>query len=213
MSAVDASPAMGELGTGSQQLSRLCHDLRQYVAAGLALSELSADRIDDDAGLDRLSLIHQQFAAIAELLEVEQGPAQRIGGVNLTQLAGECAEVVRVTYRAPVIFERAARIVVAGDKTLLRRAIGNLLDNACRAAGSSGHVLIRVGSTDEDAYVEVTDDGPGFGGVTSGTGHGLYVVAAAARACDGRLEITSAPTAGTTVRLCFATGYRAVRSA
>ncbi|TDW78066.1 sensor histidine kinase [Kribbella pratensis] len=213
MSALDASRAKGESGIGSEQLSRFCHDLRQYVAAGLALSEPTADRIEDDTGLDRLSLIHQQFAAIAELLDVEQETAQRIGGVNLTQLAGECAEVVRVTYRAPVIFEPAARIVVAGDKTLLRRAIGNLLDNACRAAGSSGHVLLRVGSTDDDAYVEVSDDGPGFGGVTCGTGHGLSVVAGAARACGGRLEITSAPASGTTVRLCFATGYRAVRSA
>ncbi|MEV4264086.1 HAMP domain-containing sensor histidine kinase [Kribbella sp. NPDC049584] len=213
MSALDASRANGESGIGSEQLSRFCHDLRQYVAAGLALSEPTADRIEDDTGLDRLSLIHQQFAAIAELLDVEEETAQRIGGVNLTQLAGECAEVVRVTYRAPVIFERAARIVVAGDKTLLRRAIGNLLDNACRAAGSSGHVLIRVGSTEDDAYVEVSDDGPGFGGVTSCTGHGLAVVAAAARACDGRLEINSAPASGTTVRLCFATGYRTVRSA
>jgi signal transduction histidine kinase len=212
MSALDASRAKSESGIGSEQLARFCHDLRQYVAAGLALSEPTAHRIEDDTGLDRLSLIHQQFAAIAELLDVEQ-TAQRIGGVNLTQLAGECAEVVRATYRAPVIFERAARIVVAGDKTLLRRAIGNLLDNACRAAGSSGHVLIRVGSTEDDAYVEVSDDGPGFGGVTSGTGHGLSVVAGAARACDGRLEITSAPASGTTVRLCFATGYRTVRSA
>jgi signal transduction histidine kinase len=215
MSVADTSPATGEQAGGSQQLSRLCHDLRQYVAAGLILSEQPADEADTDTdtGLERLSLIHQQLSAIAELLDVEQEPAPRIGGVNLTQLAGECAELVRVTYRAPVIFERAARVVVFGHKALLRRAIGNLLDNACRAAGGSGQVQLRVDASDSEAYVEVSDDGPGFGAVTSGTGHGLSVVAAAARACDGRLEIISAPAAGTTVRLCFGTGHRAMRSA
>ena len=212
MSAADASPAMEEIAGSSQHLSRLCHDLRHYVAAGMLLCEPSANEAED---LDpaRLRLIQQQFTAIAELLDVEQESTPRIGGVNLTQLAGECAEVVRVTHRAPVIFERAARVVVSADKALLRRAIGNLLDNACRAAGTSGHVQLRVDSVDGEAYVEVSDDGPGFGGVTFGTGHGLYVVAAAARACEGRLEIISTPGTGTTVRLCFAAGYRAVRSA
>lgn len=211
MSVADTSPATGEQAGGSQQLSRLCHDLRQYVAAGLVLSEPSAD--DADTGLGRLGLIHQQLSAIAELLDVEQEPAPRIGGVNLTQLAGECAELVRVTYRAPVIFERAAHVVVFGQKVLLRRAIGNLLDNACRAAGGSGQVQLRVDASDSEAYVEVSDDGPGFGAVRSGTGHGLSVVSAAARACDGRLEIISAPATGTTVRLCLGTGHRAMRSA
>src|SRR6266516_444751 len=126
MSAVDASTAVGGAFADDSQLLRLCHDLRQYVAAGLMLSETPTDGIDD-AGPGRLSLIHQQFRAIAELLDVEQEPARRIGGLNLTQLAGECADMVRVTYRVPVIFERSARVMVLGDQALLRRAVGNLL--------------------------------------------------------------------------------------
>lgn len=213
MSAVDTSPVMGgSFADDAQHLLRLCHDLRQYVAAGLLLSETSADEIAD-SGPGRLTLIHQQFRAIAELLDVEQEPAQRIGGVNLTQLAGECAETVRVTYRVPVIFERSARVMVLGDQALLRRAVGNLLDNACRATDGSGEVHIRVEAVDGEASVEVSDDGPGFTGVTSGTGHGLQVVAAAARAYEGRLEISSTPGTGTTVRLSLPAGHRAVRSA
>ncbi|MGW5194887.1 ATP-binding protein [Kribbella sp. NPDC004138] len=214
MSAADASPARGGFAGDPEHLLRLCHDLRQYVAAGLCLSEPTAEL---DAVPARLALIRQQFDAIAELLDVEQVPARRIGGVNLTQLAGECADVVRLTYRAPVIFDRVARVVVAGDQALLRRAIGNLLDNACRAAGGTGHVHVRVGadeSADGEAYVEVSDDGPGFGDVAAGTGHGLRVVAAAARAFDGRLEISSVPGRGTTVRLCLPRGgHPTVRSA
>jgi signal transduction histidine kinase len=210
MSTVDASPARSGFADDPEHLLRLCHDLRQYVAAGLCLSEPTAEL---DAAPARLALIHQQFDAIAELLDVEQAPTRRIGGVNLTQLVGECADVVRQTYRAPVIFERVTRVVVAGDQALLRRAIGNLLDNASRAAGGTGHVQVRVGTADGEAYVEVSDDGPGFGDVAAGTGHGLQVVAAAARAYDGRLEISSIPGTGTTVRLCLPGGHPAVRSA
>ena len=203
----------GADGEEPQQLLRLCHDLRQYVAAGLLLSETPAVGIDEPAALGRLSLLHQQFRAIAELLDVEQDVSARICAVNLTQLAGECADVVRLTHRVPVIFERSALVVAAGDQALVRRAVGNLLDNACRAAGRSGTVQLRVGEVDGEASVEVSDDGPGFGAVLSGTGHGLQSVAAAVRACEGRLEIHSSPGSGTTVRIHLPAGRRAMRSA
>jgi len=192
----------------SQQLLQLCHDLRQYVAAGLLLSEPAPGGSNG-----RMDLIHQQFRAIAELLEGEQEPGHRSSGVNLARLADECAGVVRLTHRVPVISDRLVRVQVIADRALLRRAVGNLLDNACRAAGPAGTVTIRVGTEDADAWIEVCDDGPGFGGVTSHTGHGLHVVAAAVRSCGGRLEIRTEPGTGTTVRLCMPAAHRRVRSA
>ncbi|HEY4569454.1 MAG TPA: ATP-binding protein [Kribbella sp.] len=214
MGAVDASWAHGGQSVDDpDQLVRLCHDLRQHVAAGLLLSEAPTAITDDGAALGRLGLIRQQFAAMAELLEVERQGRHRIGGVNLTQLAGECADVVRLNHRAAVIFERSALVVAAGDPTLLRRAIGNLLDNACRAAGAGGTVQIHVDLVDGDARVEVSDDGPGFGDVAPGTGLGLRVVAEAVRACAGRMEIRSTPAVGTSVRICLPSGHRPVRPA
>ncbi|HEY0693823.1 MAG TPA: HAMP domain-containing sensor histidine kinase [Kribbella sp.] len=191
--------------TGS---ARLCHDLRQYVAAGLLLSTTAPGR---EPGGQPLSLIHQQFEAISELLDAEG--RHRVGVVNLTRLVAECAEVARVTYRAPVVTERSGPVLVLGDQALVRRAVGNMLDNACRAAGSTGTVSVQVEVNDESARVEVHDDGAGFGGISSGTGHGLQVVAAAVRACRGRLEISSGPGVGTSVRLCLPATRRPVRPA
>jgi signal transduction histidine kinase len=216
MSAVDSSrPAGGgdPSADGFQQLLRLCHDLRQYVAAGLLLSETSRGQPDEGAILGRLSMIHQQFSAIAELLKLEEADRRRIGGVNLTQLAGESADVARLTHRVPVILERSVRVMAQGDQALLRRAIGNLLDNACRAAGGLGTVRVRVSEADGDACVEVADDGPGFGDITSGTGLGLQAVAEAVRACAGRFEISSEPGVGTTIRICVPAAQRPVRPA
>jgi signal transduction histidine kinase len=213
MSAVSAPETFvgeGSPGTGPDQMMRLCHDLRQYVAAGLLLSE---PRAGQEAGQTRMTLIHQQFTAIAELLTAEFDRGQDTGAVNLARLVTECADVVRLTHRGRITVARSSHVLVDGEQALLRRAVGNMLDNACRAAGPSGSVTVRVGVDADEAKVEVVDDGAGFGGIPSGTGHGLQVVAAAVRACKGRLEISSGPGVGTTVRLCVPALRRAVRPA
>jgi signal transduction histidine kinase len=196
----------------SVQLLRLCHDLRQYVAAGLLLSEIARD--ESTEGIQhRLALINQQFTSIAELIAGECDGTHHKGVVNLTQLVGECAEVVRITHRVSVATEAAGRALAYGDKALLRRAISNILDNAARAAGTAGRVGVRVGVSGDDAFLEVSDDGAGFGGITHGTGHGLQLVAAAVRASRGRLEISSGPGPGTTVRLLLPARQFRVRQA
>jgi signal transduction histidine kinase len=214
MSAVSAPEPYVEEGSttnDSDHLHRLCHDLRQFVAAGLLLSETRSGQ--EPAGQTRMTLIHQQFIAIAELLAAEFDSSQGAGTVNLTRLVNECVDVVRLTHRGRLTTSRSLQILVHADQALLRRAIGNMLDNACRAAGAGGTVGVRVETDADEVRVEVSDDGAGFGGISSGTGHGLQVVAAAVRACQGKLEISSGPGVGTTVRLCLPVSQRAVRPA
>jgi signal transduction histidine kinase len=160
-----------------------------------------------------LTLIHQQFTAIAEMLAAEFDRSQGSGAVNLTRLVSECADVVRLTHRGRITIAPSSQVLVHGEQALLRRAVGNMLDNACRAAGPDGIVTARVDVDAEVATVEVVDDGAGFGGITAGTGRGLQVVAAAVRACQGRVEISSGPGVGTTVRLCLPAPRRVVRPA
>lgn len=210
MSAVSAPESLvgqGARADDPDQLMRLCHDLRQYVAAGLLLSE---PRTGQEAGQTRMALIHQQFTAIAEMLAAEFDRGDGTGPINLARLVTECADVVRLTHRGRITVMRSKHVLVGGEQALLRRAVGNMLDNACRAAGPSGTVTVKVGLDADEAKIEVVDDGAGFGGISSGTGHGLQVIAAAVRACKGRLEISSGPGVGTTVRLCVPALRRAV---
>lgn len=51
--------------------------------------------------------------------------------------------------------------VVTGDEEALRGVLRNLLENACRAAGSTGHVHVELRREDGRATVDVVDDGPG----------------------------------------------------
>jgi signal transduction histidine kinase len=207
------SEESGQEPEQASRMARLCHDLRQYVAAGMLLSHVPDDTELDESDRRRLHLINQQFASIAELIASESEAMRPRGRVlDLVKLIDECVEVVRLTHGVSVMIEATTRVTTYGDPALLRRAISNLLDNASRAAGPGGTVTVRAGGTKIETWLEVSDDGAGFGQIPAGTGQGLQIVAAAARASHGRLEIHSGPGPGTTVRLRLPSGRGPVTS-
>jgi two-component system sensor histidine kinase KdpD len=92
------------------------------------------------------------------------------------------------------------------DAELLRRIIGNLLDNAGRYTPAGSHVELELDRVGNEMRIVVLDDGPGLSveerahvlerfhrGSTStgtpGTGLGLAIVAEAAAALGGSLEL------------------------
>jgi signal transduction histidine kinase len=99
----------------------------------------------------------------------------------------------------------AGPLQVVADPLLLRRAIVNLLDNAVRAAGPDGLVLVRVVREGDLAVVEIEDDGPGWGHVVPGVASlGLGVAQNCAVAHDGKLELATSRLGGALVRLRLA---------
>jgi len=76
---------------------------------------------------------------------------------------------------------------VSGDAFLLREALANLVHNAIVYSHQGGHVTVRTGARNGNAFVEVEDDGPGIPAAerarvlerfyrvpgTTGTGSGL----------------------------------------
>jgi len=187
-----------------REVEKLCHDLRQCLSAGLLLASLPEERQVDTDTRRRFTLIRQTLTHAKELLEttaVEYAPRQR--PLDLSEVAQECVSVAEFGHKVRFVRTAIEPPVVECDATMLHRAIDNMIDNAGRAAGDSGDVEGRVGSSPTEAWVEVVDDGPGFGEIEHGTGQGLSVVSSAARAADGRLEIVSGPGPGTTVRLAF----------
>ena len=53
-------------------------------------------------------------------------------------------------------------ITVEGDRDSLKRALGNLLDNAVRLAPEGSDVVVSCGATGSWAWMSVTDQGPGI---------------------------------------------------
>jgi signal transduction histidine kinase len=192
-----SSPGVDE----GAETARLCHDLRQYVAAGIMLAGMR-----DTPGLDpdtkrRLAAIARVFEGINELLEDRYADQRRGTTVDLTVVVQECVEFAKLLSTVPIDTVLHGPVAAWAHPVLLRRAVMNVLSNAGRAAGVGGRVTVRTGEAGTHAWVEVSDDGAGFGRIPAVNGYGLSVVEAAMRASRGRLEIYSGPTPGTRVRL------------
>lgn len=104
---------------------------------------------------------------------------------------------------------------LTADREALRRAVWNLLDNAAKYSPPGTRITARVAGDNGTARVSVQDEGPGIAredqkrifqkfvrGVSGGrdevkgTGIGLAMVDAIARAHGGRVELDSSPGAG-----------------
>lgn len=185
-----------------EELRALCHDLRQYVSAALLLATPTEQQPLEVSAVQRLQIIQRALSEASTLLDsATRDVPVRHETLDLAVLVQDCVTLVEVNGNVRFVSEALEMPLVSGDPHLLRRAVNNLVDNAFRAAGDHGEVVVRVGSGSEDAWVEVSDDGPGFGRIPHGTGRGLAVVSQAARGHGGRLEILSGRERGTLVRL------------
>jgi signal transduction histidine kinase len=130
--------------------------------------------------------------------------------VDLRELCDDVSGSLRVAAQpscAHLSVEGAAHAV--GDRARLRQVVFNLVKNAAESAGPKGHVNVAVRLSGDVAEVAVSDDGPGldpqararvfepfFTTKPDGTGLGLAVSRAIARAHRGDIEIRSEANAG-----------------
>lgn len=169
------------------RLRELVHDMRRPLAAIDAL--VGSAETDPDVPphvSECLDRIREQVRDLNELCVRVVSGASRWHVVDLDALVTAAADDAGLTHRTRVEVE-AVPATVVGDGVNLRRAVGNLLENACRA--SAGGVRAAVRTTTEEVHIEVTDAGPGFGNGPAGTASlGLAIVDAVAREHDGRVE-------------------------
>jgi signal transduction histidine kinase len=207
-------PRQRRANEGARDINTLCHDLRQCLTAGLLLSQLPKDNLLDAETRRRFELIQQTLTHAGALLEsAKDDDEPQSWLVDLAELVEECAAVAEFSHKVRMEREVTEPMLVVGDPVLLHRAVDNMIDNAGRAAGDAGDIVIRLGASDAETWVEVTDDGPGFGRIEHGTGQGLTVVSSAVHACDGRLEISSGPGRGTSVRVTLPRQHSAATAA
>jgi len=90
---------------------------------------------------------------------------------------------------------RGSGVLVRARRGRLVHALFNLIDNACRVSGRDGAVEIVVGASDDEAWVEICDRGPGPPDAATRAqaardGHGLGLAAAHrfVESCGGRIE-------------------------
>jgi heavy metal sensor kinase len=227
---------LGRLQASFEGLRRFTADASHELRAPLALmrTQIEVARTKDRTGaeyrelLGRLDHEIQHLSTIAEqLLVLARADANVLSPlletVDIADLLHE--EAQRWTqaareHRVEVVVEAPDAGEVQAQPDLLRRVVGNLIDNAMRHAPEGSTIRISGARADEVWVIEVADQGPGvppelrprlFDRFTRGdaardpqSGHaglGLAVSAAIATAHGGHLELVETGAPGAMFRL------------
>ncbi len=215
---------------------RLAHEIKNPLTpVQLAVQELASKyRGDDDTyrrlldtsteilreEIGSLRRLVDDFSAFARLPEVEPAP------IDLGVLVPEILRL-QPEWQPFVTVEPAAGPVPAMcDRTLFRRVIANLVENAVQAAQGAGRtpeIRVRVEARGDRATVTVTDNGPGVPEAdrqrifdpyvthrAGGTGLGLAIVRKIVIDHGGDVTVTAPPAGGAafTVELPLGGGGR-----
>src|SRR6056297_75075 len=209
-----------ELRRLNERLERLAgflsHDLRNPLSVARGYVDLARETGD----VEQLAAAESAFGRIETMIDEALVMARdpdaietADGAVDLADLADDCLEsgdFGDLPADADLVVEDPGP--VAGDPTLLRRAVGNLIGNAFDHGGDAP--TVRVGVDDRGLYV--ADDGPGLPddaalsdgsnptadlvdfGVSrdGGTGIGLAIVERVAAAHGWTLEIDESAEGG-----------------
>jgi heavy metal sensor kinase len=170
---------------------------------------------------DRLSRLTEQLLALARE-DAGAAPSAR-EPLDLTEVAVEAAETLRPLAEAKNVqlsLPRRDRVGVRGDSSRLRQVFLNLIDNAIKYTHEGGTVEVSCEGHGRNAVVLVHDSGVGippehlphifdrFYRVDKardrgqgGIGLGLSIAQSVVLAHGGRVEVSSVPRQGTTLRV------------
>lgn len=185
---------------------QLAHDFRTPLARATARLEqlkeagTAAKRreLADGAGEDLRALTR----AMSDALTLRDGEAWVFEAVRLDQLLHQVAELYEPLAEArgaTLVVEAEGAVTILGVRSLLQRAVANLVDNAVKHSPSGGRIGLRTWSETDHCALSVRDQGPGFapgaprpGGDLDSHGMGLPFVRAVVQRHRGRLTIDDA---------------------
>ncbi|WP_395639358.1 PAS domain-containing protein [Pseudolysinimonas sp.] len=197
----------------------IAHDLNNVLTPLMLSTQLLAGEEDE---LSRLRIIAGMQEAIErgsnmirQVLTFARGVEGQRTLVEITDLVERFTEFCRDTLPKNLVVEvevvRDLRIL--GDPTQLLQVLMNLATNARDVMPDGGSLTVRATGDGDRVRIAVTDTGPGMTpsvldqafdpffttkAVGQGTGLGLSVSQAIARAHDGSLDVTATGPAGTT---------------
>ncbi len=198
------------------------HQMKTPLAGMRMQSELALRQTDQGEihrSLEQLAKSSEAATRLVnQLLALARAENQPQAGAALLPL--DLAELARSAVRdwVPASFNHRIDlgyegpddgVSIAGNPTMLREMLSNLIDNALRYTPQGGAVTVRVRPAEGMAVVEVEDTGPGIpeaergnvferfyrilGSTAEGSGLGLAIVREIAQQHDATVELASNP--------------------
>lgn len=192
-----------------QMVAAIAHDVRTGLTRiRLRMDErgaVSADEVESD--------ISQMEALISDMLAYAraESPAGAQELIRLDKFVGDMAAASLPAIKLSLPQERD--FIIVGDPVALRRLFENLIENARRYGG--GEIAVWLLNVDDGREVRIEDNGPGLPAAqletvfqpfqrgensrnrdTGGTGLGLGIARAIARAHGAKLRIENRPEGG-----------------
>lgn len=208
------------------------HELRTPLTAIRSVGEVAFRKPRDEkyyrniigSMLEEANRLTRLVDSLLTLSRADAGRVQlHLAETSLVDLARESANLLEVLAeeKAQTLeVEGNAAITVMADRTILRQALVNLIDNAVKYSPIKGEIHVHVIEDDRDAYVEVRDSGPGIPPehrnriferfyridkartrAEGGTGLGLSIAQWAVAAHKGEIEVHCDPGPGSTFRI------------
>lgn len=198
---LDNLPAPGGEASGAADwpLRELCHDLIEPTATIRWLVR-AAEAESGEELRDRLEAIAAAAGQIAAICDDILDPQLSCPRVRLDMIADEVVASARVRYTGTIDVE--SRLVTASVRTGdIIRILGNILVNACRAAGPDGRVAVTVDESDGWARLTIADSGHGLAepGPGGRAGLGLQITGALVLKYGGSVHLSVSELGGLAV--------------
>jgi two-component system, OmpR family, sensor kinase len=208
------------------------HELRTPLTSVLANLELLQASLQEPRHDEERAMIDSALRSsrrmsrlVADLLLLARADAGRVGRhgpCDLAEVAGNAAaEVAPVLGERELAIENEKALPVYGNADELHRLVLNLLDNAARYTPPGARIELRLRQEEEEAVLEVGDDGPGIPAelraqvfdrfvrgdgpadtaVGPGSGLGLAIVHAVAASHGGTVEVGESDAGGALFRV------------
>jgi two-component system, OmpR family, phosphate regulon sensor histidine kinase PhoR len=209
-----------KLTIGHEQIDHACHQLMRPLAAIVAFAELLADEISGPLNAEqqdqvatvqrnavRLKALILELRSLAEV--ALETPPQTRGSGDLERLCGAVQDLWSPQFEERGVrlsLEAAGPVVYDGlDEQRIVGALSRLVENALQASSEGDAVLLRLSSREDEALVEVLDEGSGLRAqsdveelfaplrrrekVGAGLGVGLCVARGTIRSMGGEVHI------------------------
>ncbi len=220
--------ALGELVAG------IAHEINNPLSSVVGFAEMLRDSREVKGKvrnkIEKIYLAAMRISRIIRnLLEFSRKKPVEISKNNLNEIAEKILELKEYELNVEnidLVRDFSEIPLILCDWTQVQQIILNLLNNAEQAIlekGGKGIIGLKTYSDDENAYLEISDNGPGITDeiknrifepffttkdVGKGTGLGLAIVYSSVKSHGGEIKIASTPGEGTTFTVSFPVNKR-----